>query len=250
MTKPKPVCPRPECGGTTHQRCIAHKQPSRGGGPCNSFPMKGQNVCDRHGGKAPQNLAMANQRTAAAAMNKAVQIFGIPRQVDPAQGLIEEYWRTAGLVSAYEQVVTGLPVDDLIYGVVERSSLAKGVTPPPVGDAGESSPPPRGEGEGEGEVETRTVRKMVPNVWLRLFNEERDRYARLGAEITRLGLAARRDEYIRAQVEVFAGVLLHPDLALSVEQRQAAGRLLRGLGTDDTSVIDGTVVDPPSLLPS
>ena len=85
----------------------------------------------------------------------------------------------------------------------------------------------------------KTIHKVAINVWVSMFNQERDRFAKLGIEIVRLGLEARRDEYIRAQVEVFAGVLLSPELALTAEQRQAAGRLLRGLGARDTLMIDG-----------
>ena len=79
-------------------------------------------------------------------------------------------------------------------------------------------------------VEARTIAKAGVNVWVQLFNAERDRFAKLGVEIVRLGLEARRDEYIKAQVAVFASVLLAPELGLTPSQRAAAAALLRGLG--------------------
>lgn len=180
--------------------------------------MIGQEVCKNHGGRAPQNLAAAKRRSHQQALNETVQLYGLPRHVDPADGLIEEYWRTAGIVAGLEQLVAGIPQDDLVFGISEVKQTELDESTEPNGDGGGPAP-------------AREVkRRAVPNVWLKLFTEERDRYAKLGIEIVRLGLEARRDEYIRAQVEVFAGVLQAPELDLSPEQLAAAARLLRALG--------------------
>ena len=76
-------------------------------------------------------------------------------------------------------------------------------------------------------------------MWVKLFQEERQWFGKLGADIIRLGLEARRDEYIRAQVEVFAGVLHAAELALTSEQLVAAARLLRALGAPQPRMIEG-----------
>ena len=148
--------------------------------------------------------------------------YGLPRHIDPANGLIEEYWRTAGIVAGLEAKVASLEEQDLVWGVAEVT-----------------------EGEGSDDdmpVASKVVKKRAAvNIWVKLFNEERDRYSRLGEAIVRLGLEARRDEYIRAQVEVFAGVLLSPDLALTEGQRETAGRLLRTL--ESTKVIQAEVTE-------
>jgi hypothetical protein len=151
--------------------------------------------------------------------------YGLPRHIDPANGLIEEYWRTAGIVAGLEAKVASLEEQDLVWGIAEVTE---------------------GEGSATDEdgqpVASKVVKKRAGlNIWVKLFNEERDRYSRLGEAIVRLGLEARRDEYIRAQVEVFAGVLLSPDLALTETQRETAGRLLRAL--ESTKVIHGETVD-------
>jgi hypothetical protein len=156
---------------------------------------------------------------------RTADLYGIPRHIDPADGLIEEYWRTAGIVAGLEKKVASLPESELTWGVTEVTE---------------------GEGTALDEAGNPVAAKVVKrrasvNVWVRLFNEERDRYSKLGIEIVRLGLEARRDEYIRAQVEVFAGVLLSPDLALSAEQRETAARLLRALG--EVRIIPGQIVE-------
>jgi hypothetical protein len=155
--------------------------------------------------------------------------YGIPRHIDPADGLIEEYWRTAGIVAGLERKVASIPMADITWGVTEIAI-----------DAEPDNVPEVPADNGGKHVKSVKQRASI-NVWVKLFNEERDRYAKLGVEIVRLGLEARRDEYVRAQVEVFASVLLSPDLALSQEQRETAARLLRGLG--QVRVITGQVVE-------
>ena len=207
MTRKTPAYPGPYCDGPR----------KHGQGPCTQkagwgTPHPGIGRCKLHGGCLPGPVAAA-QRAAAREM---ANLYGIPRHVDPADGLIEEYWRTAGIVAGLEQLVAGIPQDDLVFGVSEVKQT----------EPDESTEPSEG-----GSAPVREVkRRAAPNVWLKLFTEERDRYAKLGIEIVRLGLEARRDEYIRAQVEVFAGVLQAPELDLSPEQLVVAARLLRALG--------------------
>lgn len=179
----------------------------------------GYGNCRLHAGKL-NGQAQAAQKAMA---SKAASIWGVPRHIDPADGLMEEYWRSAGIVLGLEKIVREIKQEDLTEGVVEIRQRTGG------------------EANG-GAPNTETIRKVAPNIWLRLWNDERDRWAKLGIEIVRLGLEARRDEYIRAQVEVFAQVLLAPELALTAEQRVTAARLLRGLGARPDQ-IDGEVLN-------
>lgn len=228
---PVPVCARcnqPHVTFRGNPACAAHRSRRDQGGnlqPCTQAPCSGLKVCHMHGGSGPGARATRAKTKLETAATRAVAIFGIPRQVDPAQGLIEEYWRSAGLVAAYERIVSGLPVDELVWGVVQRATTA---TTAPAGDGGTD--------DQDGAVETRTVAKGAVNVWVQMFSAERDRFAKLGVEIVRLGLEARRDEYIKAQVAVFASVLLAPELGLTPAQRSTAARLLRGLGGDTIGV--------------
>jgi hypothetical protein len=180
--------------------------------------------CKVHGGSTRSHVIAAERKIARHTAN----IYGIPRHIDPGSGLIEEYWRTAGIVAGLDAKVASLKEGDVVWGQVEIVE----------GDLGEN----RTDADGEPIKPGRTVKSRAGlNIWVKLFNEERDRYTRLGEAITRLGLEARRDEYIRAQVEVFAGVLLSPDLALTEGQRQTAGRLLRAL--ESQKVIEGEVAE-------
>jgi hypothetical protein len=170
----------------------------------------------------PNHLINAERKIA----RQTASIYGISRHIDPANGLIEEYWRTAGIVSGLEAKVASLDEGDVVWGIADISEE----------DPGENQL----DADGQPIRGARTVKSRSGlNTWVKLFNEERDRFRSLGADIVRLGLEARRDEYIRAQVEVFATVLLSPDLALTEVQRQTAGRLLRGL--EAKQVIEGEV---------
>src|SRR5574342_299094 len=174
--------------------------------------------CYRHGGSTRTQKEAVHKVIA----QQAATIWGIPRHIDPADGLMEEYWRSAGVVLGLEKIVMQIKAEDLVEGVVEIRQR------------------PDANGNGAGPT-TEVIRKVAPNIWLRLFTEERARWAKLGIDIVRLGLEARRDEYIRAQVEVFAQVLLAPELALTADQRVTAARLLRGLGARPDQ-IDGEVL--------
>ncbi len=193
-------------------------------GTCRARAGRGTNHvgigrCRLHGGATHSHKVAAERQIA----RNVANAYGLPRHIDPANGLIEEYWRTAGIVAGLEAKVASLEEQDLVWGIAEVT-----------------------EGEGSDDdgmpVASKVVKKRATvNIWVKLFNEERDRYSRLGEAIVRLGLEARRDEYIRAQVEVFAGVLLSPDLALTEGQRETAGRLLRAL--ESSKVIQGEAVE-------
>lgn len=185
---------------------------------------RGIGACSIHGGNMRNHVISAERQIA----RQTASIYGIPRHIDPSNGLIEEYWRTAGIVSGLEAKVASLEEGEVVWGITDISE----------DDLGEN----RTDADGQPVKAGRVVKSRAGlNTWVKLFNEERDRFRALGSDIMRLGLEARRDEYIRAQVEVFAGVLLSPDLALTEDQRQTAGRLLRAL--ESQKVIEGEVTE-------
>lgn len=203
----------PRCGGKLRgHREGTCRRPAGAG-----TPHVGVGRCKVHGGCTPTHVAAGQ----AALARQTANAYGIPRHIDPADGLIEEYWRTAGIVAGLEAKVRSIPEDELIWGVTETTVF-----------------PESEDGNRGGRV---TKSKAVPNIWLKLFNEERDRFAKLGVEIVRLGLEARRDQYIRAQVDTFAAIVFHPQLALTEAQRTTAAQLLRDLDARQ-QLIEGTVV--------
>lgn len=220
--------------------CTAHRSQRDETGslvPCAGPRIRGLKVCQTHGGKSKRARAAAAKAQAREADRKAVEkaarIFGVPRQIDPVQGLIESYWRSAGLVEAYERMAAHLTAEDLGFGVITETTKETTTAFPDGLAVPDGYEAPR-------EIETRTTRGVRKNIYVKLLDEERDRFERLGAEIVRLELEVRRDEYIRTQVDTFARVL--GMLNLSDEQRRTAARLLRDLD-GRPRVTEGRVID-------
>lgn len=209
--------------------CSAHRSSIRDRNdelvPCRGTPAKGQRNCKYHGG-GNWAAQRAGQRRAHEAemvekVEEAARVFGVPRQVDPAVGLIEEYWRCAGIVHGLERIVSQLDLDDLHWGKVSEVVTTQRAEVPDGREAVEYM---------SVEVERKTTMGARTNVWVQQFERERDRFAKLGAKIVEIGLEARRDEYVQAQVDTFATVLLADELALTPYQRQVAAALLRNVG--------------------
>lgn len=255
-----PVCQR--CGqqhlqvwvskdGSRRPSCSKHRakrDPSTGAlRPCAGGPLPGTDppACRIHCGLTPQQRAAAAAKAQRAAdraaeeraIRQAARIFGVRREIDPAVGLIEEYWRSAGLVDAYERLAGELTAEDLQSGIItERVKRSKVELPAALVDALGEETVAAHEAE---EVETVVTRGARKPMIVKLFDEERERFQKLGVEIVRLGLEARRDEYVRAQVDIFAGVL--GQLNLSDDQRKTAARILRELD-GRPRVVDGHAV--------
>lgn len=236
--------------GERKASCTAHRSqrdPDTGSLiPCAAPPLRGLDVCRTHGGKskAAREAAARRMRDRADRENQekalaaAARIFGVPREVDPAIGLIEEYWRCAGLVDAYERLAAQLDPDELTFGLISETTKVTRTGQQDY-DATTNALVDRNE------IEVKTTRVGRVPVVVKLLNEERERFAKLGVEIVKLGLEARRDEYVRAQVDVFAGVL--DSLNLTEEQRLAAATALRALDGRMSSqrVVDGTLAIGP-----
>jgi len=95
--QPVPTCGRCSTAHITshgNQACTAHtskRRPDGGLIGCTQPPVTALTVCRLHGASNPRSKAKAARARLAASASKTATIFGLPRQVDPAQGLIEEY---------------------------------------------------------------------------------------------------------------------------------------------------------------
>lgn len=165
---------------TAKKFCGAKKR--QGAGTCRrpagwGTDHPGHGNCKLHGGATTNGRKAAQKEIA----KEAVARYGLPREVDPDEALLEEVHRTAGHVAWLGEVVAKLQKDELTYGITKVKELA---------DGGE-------------EVE----RKAAPNVWLRLYQDERDRLARVCKAALDAGIAERRVRIAEQQAEQLARVV-------------------------------------------
>lgn len=78
-----------------------------------------------HGGLAPRVRAAGQRRTQQAAAERAVALFGAPKDVDPAQALLDLVHWTAGEVEYWRDRVRQLAAEDedaLTWGITREKS--------------------------------------------------------------------------------------------------------------------------------
>lgn len=168
MTDDIPTCTK--CGQQhicfqgTHQACTAHKsgQPHV---PCTKHPIEGTHLCRNHGGANPRLQAKAARQKADREARKAVVTLGEPIDTDPVEGMRNLIAWSVGHVTWYRQQLRLFKPDALVWGETEvRESDLSGLT---------------------------ITQKAQLNAWLKLYNDERDRLAKLFAVAMHHGLAER-----------------------------------------------------------
>lgn len=105
-------------------KCTGHaKNPDGSRRPCKNPPIRGAPTCRKHGSAAPQVRAAAEKRvTAEKAEAEARRLLGTAQTgKDPRLALLEEVWRTAGVVAWYEQEIQNL---DRLSVLTERGESA------------------------------------------------------------------------------------------------------------------------------
>ena len=167
--------------------------------------------CNLHGGCTKTQRQHAQMLM----IQDAAVLYGVPREVDPVVGLMEEYWRTLGVVEALEAMVAQLSPSEIWWGVQSVEESEAGAS-----DGGEESLTP---------PERKVKSGAALNLQVKLFNEERDRSVRIAETILKLDLEGRRVELDQAHLVVLAKVLFSADLGLSQDQLRVVARLLRGV---------------------
>lgn len=163
--------------------------------------MRGQAVCNMHGGMSPNGKAAGAKRLAQAALADAQVTFGLPRDIDPAAALLEEVHRTAGHVAWLQTRIADLNESDLTWGLTSQVD--------------------RGSGEFPG---TDLTRQAVPPVLLKLYADERKHLVAVCAAAIGAGIEERRVRLAEEQGQIMAGVIraIFADLDLTPEQAAAA----------------------------
>ena len=195
---------------------------NRSGTPCKRAAVPGATVCRMHGGASPQVKAAAQRRLEYATAQQAAAQLGLKIDTSPQQALLDEVQRAAGMVAYYGQRVAELADQD-------PNRLVNGVTRVE-------------QREGFQAGTTKTV-EATTNVWLRLWNEERDRLTRVAAAALKAGIEERRVQLAEAQGALIADVIrrILGRLNLTHDQQALVGEVvpqeLRAL----TAAAEGTL---------
>jgi hypothetical protein len=163
--------------------------------------MKGQRICGMHGGKNPRNFAAAERRMAEVKAAKLVQTYGLKVETTATDALLDEVQWTAGHVAWLRERVQEIEEyssnsdgeNPLVWGVTRRKES----------------------GEDRG-----TTEEAGPNVWIKLYQQERIHLVRVCSEAIRAGIEERRVRLAEAQgalvIKAINAIL--NDLDLSAEQ--------------------------------
>ncbi len=192
-----------KCGGATRG--------VRGGGKCTrpagwGTDHVGVGRCKLHGGSTP-NHVVAAQRVMAA---QAVATYGIKSDLPPTAALLEEAQWSHGHVVWLRDVVQQIDPEALVWGVTEEHEKTASEFPGV------------------------DVKKMAaPNVWLKLYHDERRLHLDLVKTIETLKLEQRWQDLLHRNGELMRQVLvavlarrgLAVDAALASEIQDEIGRI-------------------------
>ena len=163
--------------------------------------------CKLHGGATESHVEAAQYERVSA----TAQLFGVPREQDPITGMLETYHQTLGVLDAIEAMCMQLLPAEVVWGITKEKRVGEDGAEP-----GENSLSP-------------IEREYAPgvNIWVKLLADWHDRAFAEAERILKLDLDSRRIELAQSHVAAMVAILLSPELALSVEQRRAAARILR-----------------------
>lgn len=170
----------------------------------------GHGPCRKHGGNTPNHVKAGRIAKA----REAVAILGLPREVDPHYALLNEVHSTAGHVAWLASVVADLEHAKVTQGVTKTVQLPDGTR--------------------------RVEAEAAFNVWVRLYQDERDRLVRVARAAVDAGVAERHVQLAEQQAARLAQVVsailsdLGHDLDDENTRKVVRLRLLEG-GARETS---------------
>lgn len=168
----------------TSKRCSATSKQT--GQQCGNWATPGLEVCRIHGGATKRAKAKASRVLETTAAIQATQQLGLKLDTTPQQALLDEVQRAAGMVAYYGQRVAEIADQD-------HTRLVNGITKVE-------------QREGFQAGTTKTV-EAATNVWLRLWNEERDRLTRVAAAAIKAGIEERRVQLAEQQGALIADAI-------------------------------------------
>lgn len=189
--------PRPGRWCEEHQRSECTCPRKRGKGPCHGPAVTGADKCRMHlGEKAAPVIAEAK---AEALARKAVETYGLPRDISPTDALLEEVRYSAGHVAWLRAKVAEIEADDLVWGKTEETE--------------------KNASEFAG---TDTTHAAAVNVWLDLYFRERKHLLDLTKTAISVGIEERRVRLAEAQGSLMNDVIRRILARLSLTSDQSA----------------------------
>jgi hypothetical protein len=167
------TCKRPQGWGTDHP---------------------GTGRCKLHGGCAPSSRIAGAEEIA----RQAVITYGLPRDIDATDALLEEVHATAGHVAWLREQVRALAPEALVWGVTETTDKQASEFPG-----------------------TDTTEGAKPNLWLVLYREERKHLLDVTKAAISVGVEERRVKLAETQGALLNDVIrrILDRLGLSGDQR-------------------------------
>lgn len=169
------------------------------GKPCTRPPVPGATRCRFHGAAAPQVKAAAERRLQTAQAQQAVVTFGLPREIDPRDALLEEVYRSAGAVDWLHQQVQALQSDQVVWGKFEEVEKQAGEFPG-----------------------LDVTHRATVNVWVELWRAERAHLVKVAKEAINCGIEERKVRLAEQQGALLAGVIKNILGDLDLTPQQAA----------------------------
>jgi hypothetical protein len=199
------------------RRCQRRSKNSDGG-QCGALAMRGQEVCRFHGGASPQAKAKAQQRLTEEKARTLVETYGRKVETTATEALLDEVQWTAGHVAWLRERVQ--EIESSATGGDGQHPLVWGKTREKTG------------GQDWGQTEEAT-----PNIWLRLYQTERDHLVKVCSAAIKAGIEERRIKLAEQQGELVAHAIraILADLNLNAEQQarvpEVVPRHLRALAS-------------------
>jgi hypothetical protein len=161
----------------------------------------GHGPCKLHGGNTTSHVTAG----VVAMAESAVKTFGLSREIDPRDALLEEVYRTAGAVDWLAKQVQALDTASVVWGRTE-------------------------------ETDEGVKHKAAPNVWVQLYQQERAHLVRVAKEAIAAGIEERKVRLAEQQGAMLASVIkaVLADLDLTADQQarvpEVVPRHLRAVG--------------------
>lgn len=166
---------RERCGGPRRQNEGTCTQPAGWG-----TPHPGVGRCKLHGGSTPSHVA-AGQKALA---ERAARTYGVAREVNPVQAMVELLHDSAGHVAWLRDIVQESEPDALVWGKADEVNRESGEFPG---------------------VDTKYA--AAPSVWLAQYDRERRFLLDVSRDLARLGIEWDAREAIRKQGAALAAVV-------------------------------------------